>query len=90
MNLIHCDFYRNSCDYYFFFNEIEPMLSHPWILLLEWMKPEDFITGYGQVTEIFIQHKGDCKKRDKNNEILIYLKYTIGEFSNVSFFHHPF
>ena len=38
------------------------MLSHPWILLLEWMKPEDFITDYGQVTEIFIQHKGDCKR----------------------------
>ena len=62
MNLIHCDFYRNSCDDYFFLNEIEPLLLYPWILLLEWMKPEDFIIDYGQVTEIFIQHKGDSKR----------------------------
>ena len=62
MNVIHCDFYRNSCDNYFFCNEIEPMLLYPWILLVEWMKPEDFIIHYGQVTEIFIQHKGDCKR----------------------------
>ena len=64
MNIVHCDFYRYPCDYYFFCTEIEPMLSHPWILLLlEWMKPEEFITSYGQVTEIFIHHKGDCKRR---------------------------
>ena len=36
INLIHCDFYRQSYTTEFFFTEIEPLLFEPWIILCEW------------------------------------------------------
>ena len=35
INLIHCDFYRRSCDAA---TEIEPLLQKPWLLIMEWPK----------------------------------------------------
>ncbi len=33
LNIIHCDFYRRSCDATL---EIESLLCWPWLLLIEW------------------------------------------------------
>ena len=66
VNIVHCDFYRRTCDYDFFCNEIEPLLADPWILLMEWTSFESVIPEIGQVIEILINHKGGSKR-----EILI-------------------
>ena len=62
VNIVHCDFYRYPCDYNFFCTEIEPLLIHPWLLLLEWIKPEKYISDFGCTTEILIHHRGGCKR----------------------------
>ena len=66
VNVVHCDFYRRTCDYDFFCNEIEPLLADPWILLMEWTSFESVIPEIGEVIEILINHKGGSKR-----EILI-------------------
>ena len=36
INLIHCDFFRNTPNSNFFYEEIEPLLKMPWIAMIEW------------------------------------------------------
>jgi|SaaInlStandDraft_2_1057019.scaffolds.fasta_scaffold245080_1 tRNA threonylcarbamoyladenosine biosynthesis protein TsaE len=62
INMVHCDFYRKTCDYDFFCNEIEPLLLDPWILLMEWTSFECVIPEVGQIMELFINHKGGSKR----------------------------
>jgi tRNA threonylcarbamoyladenosine biosynthesis protein TsaE len=62
LNVVHCDFYRRTCDYDFFCNEIEPLLADPWILLMEWTSFECVIPEIGQVIEILINHRGGTKR----------------------------
>ena len=38
INLVHCDFYRGLPEPSFFEEEIEPRLTSPWIILIEWGK----------------------------------------------------
>ena len=36
LNIIHCDFYRDTPNEQFFEEEVLPLLMPPWILLVEW------------------------------------------------------
>lgn len=65
MNIVHCDFYRNKFSDQFFFEEIEPLLKHPWILLLEWFSLEDMIPEMGYIQHFSIKNKGSTKRTIK-------------------------
>ena len=42
-NIIHCDFYRDSLTHEFFDLEILPLLNSPYILMIEWSEPKQYI-----------------------------------------------
>ena len=61
-NLIHCDFYRSPFKYNFFFDEIEPLMIPPWIMLLEWFSLEHVLTEMGHIHQIFTKNTGRTKR----------------------------
>ena len=65
MNIVHCDFYRNKFCYQFFFEEIEPLLKDPWILLLEWFSLENIIPEMGSIQHFLIKDIGSTKRTIK-------------------------
>ena len=63
--VIHCDFYRKRATQSFFDTEIEPHLTSPWLLLVEWperMADREMIAG-NEALDVHIQREGKRKRK---------------------------